>query len=106
MIERADGLVELIEEYFFEIVDTGLLNLEEDERFKGIKEEKEKLFMDYPNLAKVVLYEDALELNKKDLEGLKQLLGINQSISMLEMQYCYYKGMKDYANLLKTINSK
>lgn len=106
MVIKANGPVELIDDYFYEIVDDDLIRLKESEAYKRMQKEKEELFEQYPTIKKFIVDEKAVSFTEEVAEGIKQFLALNNSISTLEMQCCYYKGMRDYINLLETIKNE
>lgn len=106
MIVKANGLVELIDDYFYEIIDDDLIRLKESDAYKRIQKEKEELFEQYPTIKKFIVDEKAVSFTEEDADGIRQLLALNISISTLEMQCCYYKGMRDYIDLLETIKNE
>lgn len=103
MANKSKCLINLIDDYFYDIVDDDLIKLKESDSYKRMQEEMDELFEDFPTLEKFIVDEKNVCFTIEDTKGLRQFLGICNSINTLELQCCYYKGMRDYIDFMNTI---
>lgn len=103
---KEDKFIDLCEncmlEYFSDII-TDLD--EEDEEYRLLHNEQEKILDDFPNLRRITEDYESMNLCEEEVKQLIKFIDLNAQTKMIEQRAIFYKGITIAYDLLKKINA-
>lgn len=97
-------LYDINSEEFSELIDSAKVSLKDDEKYKKLKNEIQKIMDKFPNLQ--LLLEDNLikNLNEIECKMLQKIISLYNEISILEEQKIFFLGARENYFYLKNLN--
>ena len=97
-------LYDINSEEFSELIDSAKVSLKDDEKYKKLKNEIQKIMDKFPNLH--LLLEDNLikNLNETECKMLQKIISLYTEISILEEQKIFFLGARENYFYLKNLN--
>ena len=97
-------LYDIDSEEFSELIDSAKVSLKDDEKYKKLKNEIQKIMGKFPNLQ--LLLEDNLikNLNETECKMLQKIISLYTEISILEEQKIFFLGARENYFYLKNLN--
>ena len=97
-------LYDINSEEFSELIDSAKVSLKDDEKYKKLKNEIQKIMGKFPNLQ--LLLEDNLikNLNETECKMLQKIISLYTEISILEEQKIFFLGARENYFYLKNLN--
>ena len=94
-------LYDINSEEFSELIDSAKVSLKDDEKYKKLKNEIQKIMNKFPNLQ--LLLEDNLieNLNETECKMLQKIISLYTEISILEEQKIFFLGARENYFYLK-----
>ena len=97
-------LYDINSEEFSELIDSAKVSLKDNEKYKKLKNEIQKIMDKFPNLQ--LLLEDNLikNLNEIECKMLQKIISLYNEISILEEQKIFFLGARENYFYLKNLN--
>lgn len=97
-------LYDINSEEFSELIDSAKVSLKDDEKYKKLKNEIQKIMDKFPILQ--LLLEDNLikNLNETECKMLQKIISLYTEISILEEQKIFFLGARENYFYLKNLN--